>query len=673
MQPRVPSQAPSSREGVTVNIQCENCAAEHDLDPPAWVLSSGRPFRFRCSVCGHSQMASPPTTIGLPDDAPTPGPVKQREASAPSAAEGTPVQASTTDDEAAPTPMPVSAPPSETSEGGTEAQGVFLKQDGKVYLVKDWATLQRWIMERRVGREDLVSDGGVRWEPIGSRAELGSFFAAVEQLEAAELAGLRGGDTPFPTEQGWNDSIVESSPASGLARLDDETEGVPMGLPPLPTEDLEPPDAGGEDYPDQPPSRLSAATPSPDEAPGPLDPTPSLPPPAADEASEVEAEESEPPAEDVEESEGSEAADPLDDEPLAMADEPSADDSDDMALFDDGEVDSIGDDGGFLSVEADTATDEAEDEPPFEEPNVELEEFGNFRPGDSVVDFADATVPSETADDPETESDDVSPADPTDEFDPEDPFRDFTDTTTSDDDDDEDLVVRRGPPRWLGVGAAIVVTLLAALALLWAYQNGYLGGEPPAADTGVATAVDEPVEPATVEPAIIELPVADDTDVSADTDLAGDTDAAVDTDAVADVPSDDPPAADPVSPPPADPQPAVAPTPKAEPPPKADPPPTSDPTPPPATSTSTARLKGRGWAAIDKGQIPDAIDTFKRATAQAPRDAEAQYGLGYAYLQANDKARAQVHLCRAMSLGRGNVDITRQVSGEISRQGMTCP
>ena len=50
-----------------MNIQCENCGAEHDLDPPAWVLSSGRPFRFRCSVCGHSQMAEPPTAVTLPE------------------------------------------------------------------------------------------------------------------------------------------------------------------------------------------------------------------------------------------------------------------------------------------------------------------------------------------------------------------------------------------------------------------------------------------------------------------------------------------------------------------------------------------------------------------------------------------------------------------------------
>ncbi len=42
-----------------MKIQCENCATQHELDPPAWVVSSGRAFRFRCSSCGHSQSVQP--------------------------------------------------------------------------------------------------------------------------------------------------------------------------------------------------------------------------------------------------------------------------------------------------------------------------------------------------------------------------------------------------------------------------------------------------------------------------------------------------------------------------------------------------------------------------------------------------------------------------------------
>jgi len=270
-----------------VNIQCENCGAEHDLDPPAWVLSSGRPFRFRCSVCGHSQMAEPPTSVSLPDvdasqadassesaadapaaqDAPAASPAEAPSAPAAEPAESARGPSPTPSEAASSQGERPSAPSAPAAESGDES--VFLKQDGKVYLVKDWATLQRWFMERRVGREDLVSEGGVRWEPIGSRPELGSFFAAVEQLEAAELAGLRGNETPFPTDgsSSWSFEDEARDPPTGLARLDDETEGVPLGLPPLPTEDLEggPPEDSG--YPDAPPSRLEAASAAPDDEP----------------------------------------------------------------------------------------------------------------------------------------------------------------------------------------------------------------------------------------------------------------------------------------------------------------------------------------------------------------------------------------------------------------------
>lgn len=54
--------------GSGVRIVCENCASTHDLDPPAWVVSSGRAFRFRCAACGHAQMVPPPTNISLTAD-----------------------------------------------------------------------------------------------------------------------------------------------------------------------------------------------------------------------------------------------------------------------------------------------------------------------------------------------------------------------------------------------------------------------------------------------------------------------------------------------------------------------------------------------------------------------------------------------------------------------------
>ncbi|MEQ1503173.1 MAG: tetratricopeptide repeat protein, partial [Myxococcota bacterium] len=112
---------------------------------------------------------------------------------------------------------------------------VYLKQSGQIYSVRDWDTLRRWIGERRVDRNDLVSEGGVRWEPIGGRPELAALFRPEPVLPsptpvpAAATVLPFGGDTPF------------GAPAGPELWSDDDTEGVPVGLPPLPT------DAGPDD------------------------------------------------------------------------------------------------------------------------------------------------------------------------------------------------------------------------------------------------------------------------------------------------------------------------------------------------------------------------------------------------------------------------------------------
>ena len=104
-----------------MRIVCESCSTEHDMEPPAWVISSGRAFRFRCSNCGHSQMVPPPTGLEVGAE-----------------------------------------------DAGSADSSLYLKQEGKVYLVAGWDTLADWVGESRVGPEDLISEGGVRWEPVSA-------------------------------------------------------------------------------------------------------------------------------------------------------------------------------------------------------------------------------------------------------------------------------------------------------------------------------------------------------------------------------------------------------------------------------------------------------------------------------------------------------------------------
>jgi len=232
-----------------MKIQCENCGTQHELDPPSWVVSSGRPFRFRCSACGHSQsvrhnelpqageeqLVDPPT-LESPLDTP------EAEPAAPSQPTDAPPAATS----------PVAVPPSDPAPppAAADDDGVFLKQNGQIYMVRDWETLKRWIQERRVDRHDLVSEGGVRWEPVGSRADLmAAFSSGLPDLPTSP------DPTPFP----FGDNPFSGGSSTGSGWHDDDTEGVPTGLPPLPTEDADfdpapsiPPPALIDD--DEPPS-----------------------------------------------------------------------------------------------------------------------------------------------------------------------------------------------------------------------------------------------------------------------------------------------------------------------------------------------------------------------------------------------------------------------------------
>jgi hypothetical protein len=153
------------------------------MEPPEWVSSSGRAFRFRCSTCGHSQMVAAPSSDG---------------------------------------PVSVEEPSSE-SEGS-----IYLKQDGKVYLVQGWQTLSQWIEESRIGPEDLISEGGVRWEHVNERPEVAHLFAS----EVGPVVPVDADALPFDATPGPAPELASMTDAP--ARNDNRFGGVPTGLPPLP-------------------------------------------------------------------------------------------------------------------------------------------------------------------------------------------------------------------------------------------------------------------------------------------------------------------------------------------------------------------------------------------------------------------------------------------------------
>lgn len=165
-----------------MRIVCGNCNTEYDIDlPPSALQRPNRNLKFRCSSCGRTFV----TRLDAGGGAPSAG-----RAGDESSDRGRGARASATT--TTPAPQPAGAPKS-----------MLLKQEGKVYSVRDVATLQRWIVERRVARDDMVSFGGTVFEPAGSRPEFESFFEIVEQADSSpppgDAAEASSSDAPMPS------------------------------------------------------------------------------------------------------------------------------------------------------------------------------------------------------------------------------------------------------------------------------------------------------------------------------------------------------------------------------------------------------------------------------------------------------------------------------------------
>jgi predicted Zn finger-like uncharacterized protein len=146
-----------------VHVTCPHCEAAYDVELPASALQSGRKrLKFRCGVCGQRFL------IERPDAASEPEPAESS------------VRAQT--------PKPPAAP------------SMRLRQDGSVYELADMATLQRWIVERRVNPHDEVSVDGADFESIRSRPDLKVFFQLVSQIEQAELRSSPEREEDLPRE-----------------------------------------------------------------------------------------------------------------------------------------------------------------------------------------------------------------------------------------------------------------------------------------------------------------------------------------------------------------------------------------------------------------------------------------------------------------------------------------
>ena len=90
------------------------------------------------------------------------------------------------------------------------------RPDGSAFHFKELATLQRWIVERRVTRQDEISRSGEVWRKLGDLTELVSFFELVENATSlAEPGGRTSAPAPTRPEPPPSTGTNPMLPAAG--------------------------------------------------------------------------------------------------------------------------------------------------------------------------------------------------------------------------------------------------------------------------------------------------------------------------------------------------------------------------------------------------------------------------------------------------------------------------
>lgn len=119
-----------------MDVRCEQCGTEYEFDDDRLGRES---VTVKCASCGHV--------------------FKVRK------------------EEPSETARPAAAAAEKARKGGL---WMVRQANGNVLTFKELTTLQKWIVERKVTREDEISKSGETWKRLGQIAELASFFQAVE-------------------------------------------------------------------------------------------------------------------------------------------------------------------------------------------------------------------------------------------------------------------------------------------------------------------------------------------------------------------------------------------------------------------------------------------------------------------------------------------------------------
>ncbi|HEU4383164.1 MAG TPA: tetratricopeptide repeat protein [Anaeromyxobacteraceae bacterium] len=164
-----------------MDVRCERCRAQYVFDD-AQVTEAG--LTVKCSNCGHLFKVKKKALVVTV-------PVKPGEAAEPHITAKMSVAGGTGAPAGAPAPA-VTPLPSTTPSGSPippEKREWRVRQaNGNVFTFKELTTLQKWIVEKKVSRDDEISLSGDQWKRLGNIAELATFFQVVEAAERGQSA-----------------------------------------------------------------------------------------------------------------------------------------------------------------------------------------------------------------------------------------------------------------------------------------------------------------------------------------------------------------------------------------------------------------------------------------------------------------------------------------------------
>ena len=156
-----------------MDVRCDRCQTEYELEDDS-VATGGA--SVQCTTCGHTFVVS----RGKPDLTPTPGPTTEMAAPA----------------------------------------WVLTTEEGKTHRFRDPTTLQKWIVERRVGRNDRVTPPNASPRRLGDMDELRAFFDLVDQADRAASARVARPTQPETPQR------ISAAGARGYASPDFEDDDV---------------------------------------------------------------------------------------------------------------------------------------------------------------------------------------------------------------------------------------------------------------------------------------------------------------------------------------------------------------------------------------------------------------------------------------------------------------